>query len=513
MEKTNRRPALTMKKRILLILVVFTLAVALVLIVGWYQSSTVTERMDEEIGGYYAINAFANQFLTAQKALDLYWRSPQPGSDQLLTFQESTQAAYRQLAHLDRRLAVIGTRQYLWANALESMYDSWVREATAVINLMNTDPDAALQHYYSGAVTTSVYVQQYAQKLLECKLADGQDFYRQMQLAEEHLRTLQIMTLLLAMGMGVVLLRSLIRLLTPMQKLADASRAITEQDFTQPDLDVERDDEVGRMAHAFNQMKHSMQRSVETLREKNEMAARLHKKEMETLEMESLLGEAKLAQLRSQINPHFLFNTLNVISRMAHIEKAPRTKTLVLALAHLLRYSLESDAEQVPLAREAHIIDEFFAIYKTRFGDRVNLRWQIHPDDMELNDVMVPSFILQPLVENAFKHGISPKIDGGVVEIRVKRKGPWLYISVSDNGVGMPPDRLAVVRQQIRDSHPRPGHIGLYNVAERIRLTGRHCLIRACSRVGVGTSIVMRVPYREITEEMEEQDAENTDRG
>ena len=513
MEKQRRRPALTLKKRILLILAGFTLAVSLVIVVGWYQSSAVTRRMEQEIGGYYTINRFVNQFVLAQQSLDQYWRSPIPSADQLLSFQESTQAAQRQLHHLERRLPVIGTQQYLWANALESMYESWLREATAVIRLMETDRSAALQHYYSGAVTTSVYVQQYAQKLLECKLADGQDFYEQMRLAERHLRNFQILAMLLAVGVGALLFRALLLLLTPMQKLADASHAITQQDFTQPDLAVERDDEVGRMSDAFNQMKHSMQKNVETLREKNEMAVRLHKKEMEALEMESLLGEAKLAQLRSQINPHFLFNTLNVISRMAQIEEAPRTKTLVLALSHLLRYSLESDAEQVPLAREAHIIDQFFAIYKTRFGDRVNLHWQISPDELPMNEVMVPSFLLQPLVENAFKHGISPKIDGGEVTIRVKHKGEWLYISVTDNGVGMEPEQLAVLRRQIRDSQPQPGHIGLYNVAERIRLTGRHCLIRVYSRAGVGTSVVMRVPYREMEEEIEEQDAEDTDRG
>ena len=89
-----------------------------------------------------------------------------------------------------------------------------------------------------------------------------------------------------------------------------------------------------------------------------------------------------------------------------------------MALSHLLRYSLMSNDEQVPLSREVRIVDEYYSIYHVRFGERVRMEWRIS-DSLDLTETMVPSFILQPIVENAFKHGICPKEEGGVVRIRV----------------------------------------------------------------------------------------------
>ena len=107
---------------------------------------------------------------------------------------------------------------------------------------------------------------------------------------------------------------------------------------------------------------------------------------------------SRMQQLRSQIDPHFLFNTLNVIQQTASTEKGYRTQALIMALSHLLRYSLMSNDEQVPLAREVRIVDEYYSIYHVRFGGRVRMRWCIS-DSLDLTETMVPSFILQPLVE------------------------------------------------------------------------------------------------------------------
>ena len=103
---------------------------------------------------------------------------------------------------------------------------------------------------------------------------------------------------------------------------------------------------------------------------------------------------------------------------MAGTESAYRTQALIMALSHLLRYSLMSNDEQVPLSREVRIVDEYYSIYHVRFGDRVQMQWAFS-DSLDLTETMVPSFILQPIVENAFKHGICPKEEGGVVRIRM----------------------------------------------------------------------------------------------
>ena len=233
--------------------------------------------------------------------------------------------------------------------------------------------------------------------------------------------------------------------------------------------------EIARLAESFNIMKHSMAQQMTTLQEKNEIERELHRQKTEALELQNRMERSRLQQLRSQIDPHFLFNTLNVIQQTAGTETAYRTQALIMALSHLLRYSLMSNDEQVPLSREVRIVDEYYSIYHVRFGERVRMEWRIS-DLLDLTETMVPSFILQPVVENAFKHGICPKEEGGVVRIRINplRDKGLLYISVCDNGVGIQPQQLAQLKAALARPGERWEHIGIYNVAARLRLLDRN---------------------------------------
>ena len=252
-------------------------------------------------------------------------------------------------------------------------------------------------------------------------------------------------------------------------------------------------------------MKHSMAQQVNTLQEKNEIERELHRQKTEALELQNRMERSRLQQLRSQIDPHFLFNTLNVIQQMAGTESAYRTQALIMALSHLLRYSLMSNDEQVPLSREVRVVDEYYSIYHVRFGDRVQMEWAFS-DSLDLTETMVPSFILQPIVENAFKHGICPKEEGGVVRIRMiplREKG-LLCIRVLDNGMGIEPEQLQQLRTALEQPAPRWEHIGIYNVAARLRLLDARCRVVVRSRPGRGTAVILYLPLVENEEEFEE---------
>ncbi len=262
---------------------------------------------------------------------------------------------------------------------------------------------------------------------------------------------------------------------------------------------------MAQLTEAFNHMKHSMAEQVTTLREKNEMERELHRQKTEALELQNRMERSRLQQLRSQIDPHFLFNTLNVILQTAGQEKAYRTQALITALSHLLRYSLMSNDEQVPLAREVRIVDEYYSIYHVRFGERVQMVWRIS-DSLDLTETMVPSFILQPIVENAFKHGISPK-----------RRAVWCASASTlcgrnaccasawcDNGVGIQLDQLRQLRGALSQPGERWEHIGIYNVAARLRLLDRNSRFVIRSHPGRGTAVVLYLPLVENEEEFEE---------
>src|SRR5882672_7930082 len=165
---------------------------------------------------------------------------------------------------------------------------------------------------------------------------------------------------------------------------------------------------------------------------------RYRERELRALELEKRLAQAKLQALQMQLNPHFLFNTLHAISSLMHrdVEVADR---MITRLSDLLRYALEStDAQEVPLRQELDFLRRYLEIEQTRFGDRLAVRLEIAPETL---DALVPNLLLQPLVENAIRHGIEPRAKPGRIELRARCENGQLKLEVRDNGVGLSPDR------------------------------------------------------------------------
>ena len=162
---------------------------------------------------------------------------------------------------------------------------------------------------------------------------------------------------------------------------------------------------------------------------------KLQEREWRTAELERRLAEAKLMALQMQLNPHFLFNTLHTISALMHkdVEAADR---MIARLSELLRLALENtDANEVSLGEELDFLKRYLEIEQTRFGERLAVRMDIAPDTLNLR---VPNLLLQPLVENAIRHGIEPHARPGVIELSSHRKQGRLHLQVRDNGAGLP---------------------------------------------------------------------------
>jgi two-component system LytT family sensor kinase len=204
-------------------------------------------------------------------------------------------------------------------------------------------------------------------------------------------------------------------------------------------------------------------------------------------EQERLLLRARMTALQNQINPHFLFNTLNSVSSLVRI--APDTaRELIIKLASILRRLLHSSDAFVPLHDEVDFIDNYLDIEVVRFGrDKLRVVKELDPSSL---DVMVPSMLLQPLVENSIKHGLSSKIDGGSIYLRSQLSDSHVVIEVEDDGVGMASAQLLE-----RPSGIGEGGIGMANVAERLKvLYGENARMTVDSRDGTGTLVRLRLP-------------------
>ena len=199
------------------------------------------------------------------------------------------------------------------------------------------------------------------------------------------------------------------------------------------------------------------------------------------------LVRARLEVLRMQLNPHFLFNTLHVISALIH-ENPEDADRIVARLSELLRVSLEqSDTQEVPLRQELSFLERYLEIEQVRFQDRLSVELDI---ESGLDDILVPSLILQPLVENAIRHGIAPREDMGRLKIAARRLNGMLELKVGDNGPGLPETEVA--------SHPEG--VGLSNTRSRLsHLYGANHQFQLTPAPGGGLEVTLLIPCRTET--------------
>jgi signal transduction histidine kinase len=209
-----------------------------------------------------------------------------------------------------------------------------------------------------------------------------------------------------------------------------------------------------------------------------------HERNLEAARLQTRLAEARLQVLKMQLDPHFLFNTLNAISALMHqdVELADR---MIARLGDLLRLTLENaGTQEVPLSQELEFIEPYLEIQQARFGNRLSVRLDIDPPTRAAR---VPNLILQPLVENAIRHGIAPRPEGGWVEVRSRRQDGVLCLEVRDDGPGLP---------GVEQGGCKEG-VGLTNTRARLRqLYGSGHRLEMCNGSSNGLVVTLTIPFR-----------------
>ena len=205
-------------------------------------------------------------------------------------------------------------------------------------------------------------------------------------------------------------------------------------------------------------------------------------------ESRARLSRAEVRALRAQISPHFVYNALTTIASFIRTDPA-RARELLIEFADFTRYSFRSAGEFTTLQDELANIERYIRLEKARFGDRLNIKLNISP---EVLTVVLPFLALQPLVENAVRHGLAGKPEGGTITITAENAGAECVIVVEDDGVGMDPNRLT---EDLEDAHLSGAHVGLGNVDDRMRSAfGDDFGLIVDTNIGAGTKITLRVP-------------------
>lgn len=283
-------------------------------------------------------------------------------------------------------------------------------------------------------------------------------------------------------------------MIKPIMTIAEESRKIAANKLDTSEIFVENQDEIGELVTAFNRMKKAMVRHIYTLKEKNKIEKQLHQEEMEKMGLENSLEQAKFDLLKQQVNPHFLFNTLNMISSMARLEDAEITDKMTISLGNLFRYNLRTVEQEVFLEQEIQVLDYYIYLQQMRFDNRIVFEKEVL---LDVSVARIPSFTLQPLVENAYVHGVSHMEADGRIVMRVWQEEDDVFLTIADNGKGMKKEALEELRKRMQEKSNSGRGIGLGNIYKRIHMMypgkGK---FEIDSVPGKGTVIQIRIPQK-----------------
>ena len=243
---------------------------------------------------------------------------------------------------------------------------------------------------------TASQIETYTAELLQDSLTFGTDVHREMQNRMSQERKISMVLVAVVFAVSALCLTYMKkRILDPLNRLSETVEEIAKENFQADDLPTGRKDEIGNLNLAVNRMKLAMRDTIGALKEKQALTQKVHTQELALINRQKMLEKARFS-LQSQINPHFLFNTLNVIAGAAAQEQARDTGELIRSLSDFFRYTLENKQERVLLSQELQMTGRFMYIQRKRFGKRLlyRLRVNVEPDHYRL-----PPFTLQPLIE------------------------------------------------------------------------------------------------------------------
>ncbi|MDG0810758.1 sensor histidine kinase [Cohnella rhizosphaerae] len=428
-----------------------------------------------------------------------------------LRMNEVTTASQQTIAALNNyRLEPTTARLGLLDRSKEELR----RARLGVINLRNADNDFAITNYmnlidtlletvdrsllfqsekesedsanaFLEATRISKYISEMTLTLIDTELKTYDRFYRGIieQSAELKklgvwlLLTITLLMLLFTYGFSLSITR-------PIQKLTQAARELSRGRFDLK-VEVKSNDEISFLAKMFDRMRVNINNLISEIQQKAQLERELQQNKL-------LLQESQLRSLQSQINPHFLFNTLDTLSKKAYLEGSEETSDLLASVAGLLRYNLKRLDRSVTLYDEVKVLSQYMEIQKARFTDRLRFETDI---DASCLHVQIPGLTLQPIVENAVIHAVEPSEEGGTLRFRVTDGEERVRIEIADDGPGMSEDKV----RQILEERPMEaeGHstgIGFSNVVRRLRLFYGIDDVMDIASGPEGTTVVLQIP-------------------
>lgn len=356
---------------------------------------------------------------------------------------------------------------------------------------------------YEEATKIYEYLNEYINSLNSEQFLNNSNSYTLLLDSLQEFEVSSIIFMLVITAMNVAFLLFILRnLMQPLQDLVISANEVAGGNLDIELVEPHSKDEVGVVTTAFNSMVVSIQDYITKFREKIEQENDMKEKEFQ---MEAHLKDAQLKYLQAQINPHFLFNTLNAGAQLAMMEDAEKTGLFIENMADLFRYNVQKLEKNATLKEELQVVDNYMYIINVRFSNEIGYKKQF--PNIKLDEIEVPSMIIQPLIENAVNYGIRDIDWPGEIEIEVVEEADEYIVIIKDNGKGIKQEIIQSIEEGLYKNTAKSNStgIGLTNVINRLKLFyGREDVFSIQSEgAGKGTKVYIYIPkeYNRINAE------------
>lgn len=475
------------------LLVIFMIPTIMLLSINAYINAEINTMIDD-ISGIYASNTMLNELQISLTHVHHYLETflDTRDTEAIEGYLRNQQEFSNRLEQLNGRL--LDDDSMITQKNIRSISEKYIRTADRAVEAKRGRNVVKYKEYYDDADRLFSYINSYIYSLNSRQLQCNSHNYEALFTSLKYSETANLTILCMTSALVTLLVFLLTRGITdPLQRLAEAAEQVANGSLVAEVSGPVTNDEVGIVTAAFNQMVVSLKDNMEQARQRIALESAMKEKQ---LLMEAHLKDTQLKYLQSQINPHFLFNTLNACAQLAMLEGADRTYTYVQNVADFYRYNVRKKDGVATLAEEIGLVNNYIYIINVRFSGEIHFIKEIEEG---VTDVPMPAMILQPLVENSINHGLRDVEWEKKIWLSVYRENNRICVSVRDNGIGISPEQTQSILNNDLNGNGLQEHttgVGLRNVIGRLRLFyNRDDVMEITSTgSGMGTEVAVFIP-------------------
>ena len=478
------------------LLEVYVVIMILVFAINMYIVHSQSQAI-RQIDGVYNSNIQLNDISTTLEKMQtsLYQYLNTKSSDELENYYLYEQDYRNLISALNEK--TVNDQNLLMEKNIRNMSDTYLEKTASAIEAKRGRNVSRYNEDYSKAKKLYDYLQSCVRSLNTSVFLENSQNYSVLRSTLNYVVGFSMFLLITSMLVALIWIVMMTRTITrPLIKLAEAANTIAKGGLEVDFPIIDTGDEISTVAKACNKMMNSIRDYIRQTKENYERESRMIENE---LNMKNDLKEAQLKYLQAQINPHFLFNSLNAAAQLAMMEGAENTCLFVQNMADFFRYNVRKMEKDTTLKEELELVDSYIYILNVRFAGEIHYTKQI---DERVTGTMMPSMILQPLIENAVNHGIRELQGEGKIHLSVYSDGGMVCVKVEDNGVGIEPEVIEkIMRGESAHSHSQrdSAGIGMDNVINRLkRYYNMEHVIEIRRREEGGTEVVIYLKREDV---------------